>query len=126
METSEQALTLIEKGMFMVFIDLTNAYFGVPIAEEHLIYLRFGMELQIISIDMFNGLAFSKFSKLMKPVCSSLRKMGHINSGFIDDSLICGAIYEECVSNVTDTKTLMTKVSFIINHENQSSSRLPQ
>ena len=55
----------------------------------------------------------------MKPVYSSLRTLGHTNSGYIDDSLLMGDTKEECQNNVTDTVSLMTNLGFII-HEKKN------
>ena len=46
------------------------------------------------------------FTKVMKPVLASLRKKGHINSGFIDDFYFQGQQMSDCVLNISDTLTL--------------------
>lgn len=43
--------------------------------------------------------------------------MGFINSGFIDDSLLCGDSFDECTANVNETNGLMTRVGFIVHEE---------
>ncbi|CAG2188300.1 unnamed protein product [Mytilus edulis] len=59
------------------------------------------------------------FTKLLKPVYSSLRVLGHVNVGYIDDSLLLGETIEECNKNVNDTIELMSKLGFVI-HEDKS------
>ena len=97
----------------MASFDLRHAYYSVPIAGEDQKLLRFIWKDQIYQYTYFpNGLAFCPrlFTKLMKPVYSKLRNMGHINSGFIDDSLLCAEKVIKCIMNVFDTKHLMTKL----------------
>ena len=43
--------------------------------------------------------------------------MGHLNSGYIDDSYLQGDTSAECHKNVTDTITLFTKLGFHIHPE---------
>ena len=59
------------------------------------------------------------FTNLLKPVYSTLRKMGHLNLGYIDDSLLIGDSRKECLENVNDTNWLFEKVGFIV-HEKKS------
>ena len=120
MDTFEKSLTLIAPGMYLASCDLRHAYYTVPIAEEHQKYLRFEWNENIYQFTCFpNGLACCPrlFTKLLKPVFSKLRNMGHIITGFIDDTLQGGQTYSECLKNVQDTKTLMTALGFIINIE---------
>jgi len=48
------------------------------------------------------------FTKLLKPVYATLRSMGHLNSGYMDDYNLQGDTYGECHKNVFDTATLLT------------------
>ena len=50
----------------------------------------------------------------MKPIYASLRNIGHINSGYIDDSILMGDTNCDCKQNVEDTVQLMEKVGFMI------------
>ena len=68
-----------------------------------------------------NGIAFApcKFTKLMKPVFALLRRKGHSNSGYIDDSILVSDSFNECEVNVQDTVSLMETLGFIT-HEKKS------
>ena len=57
------------------------------------------------------------FTKMIKPVYAKLRSQGYVNSGFIDDSLLCGETVEQCTENVDCTKTLMIKLGLMIHVE---------
>ena len=51
---------------------------------------------------------------MLKPVYATLRKEGHLNVGYIDDSYLQGDTIQECQPNITDTCCLFTKLGFII------------
>ena len=65
-----------------------------------------------------NGLAFCprKFTKLLKPVYSTLRKLGYLSVAYryIDDSYLQADTYELCVHNVIDTLSLFHQLGFVI------------
>ena len=120
METFENALTLISKGSYMASVDLRHAYYSIQIAEEQQKYFRFTWNDKIYQFTcLVNGVSEGPriFTKLMKPVYAKLRSLGFINSGFIDDSLLCGDSFDECTDNVNATDNLMTRVGFILNKE---------
>ena len=68
---------------------------------------------------MPNGLspAPRMFTKLLKPVFSTLRKLGHANVVYIDDSLLQGATVENCSLNVNDTACLLDSLGFTVHPE---------
>lgn len=63
------------------------------------------------------GLASSPrvFTKLLKPVFSHLRRMGHISTVFIDDSCLQGRNYIECLENINATVQLMDSLGLTVN-----------
>lgn len=54
-------------------------------------------------------------TKIMKPVFAVLHQMGFQSTSYIDDSLLVGDSKDECISNVTETVSLMEKLGVIIN-----------
>ncbi|VDI55641.1 Hypothetical predicted protein [Mytilus galloprovincialis] len=122
MDTFESAIKLVTSKSFMASIDLRHAYYSVPIAEEHQKFLRFYWNGKLFQYTCLpNGISSAPriFTKLLKPVYSSLRVLGHVNVGYIDDSLLLGETIEECNKNVNDTIELMSKLGFVI-HEDKS------
>lgn len=120
MDTFEKVVTLVTKDMYFTSCDLRHAYYSVRIAEEHQKYFRFVWKEQIYQYTCFpNGLASCPrlFTKLLKPVFSKLRNMGHINSPFIDDSILGAHSVGSCMTNFKDTISLMEKIGFTINWE---------
>ena len=93
MDTFESALNLIKPNCLMSSVDLRHAYYSVNIAEQHRKYLKFIWKDKLFQYSCLpNGIAMAPrlFTKLMKVVFASLRKMGYMNCGYIDDSLLLG------------------------------------
>ena len=57
------------------------------------------------------------FTKLMKPVYATLRGMGHLNVGYIDDSLLISDAFDECQKNLADSRHLMQRFGLVINEK---------
>ena len=107
-------------GCFMASVDLKDAYYTVPIHPSHQKYLKFYFDGVFYTYTCWpNGLASAPrlFTKLLKPVYSTLRSMGHLNSGYIDDSYLQGDTSKECYKNVVDTVTLFTQLGFHVHPE---------
>ncbi|XP_060587405.1 uncharacterized protein LOC132742914 [Ruditapes philippinarum] len=120
MDTFETALTLIRKDMFMCTSDIRHAYYSVPVAEESQVFLRFQWKGQIYQYTCIpNGYRDGPrlFTKLLKPVFAKLRAEGHICTGFIDDSLLCGESYNDCLQTVHVSYNLLEKLGFFLNEE---------
>ena len=66
-----------------------------------------------------NGLAPCprQSTKLLKPVFSSLRKLGHISVVYIDDTWLTSEDYNSCVNNIAETITLLDRLGFVIHPE---------
>ena len=79
----------------MASVDLRDAYYSIPIAIEDRKYLMFewqGSYYQFTCLP--NGLACTPrmFTKILKPVYSHLRMLGHTFMGHIDDSLLVNCL----------------------------------
>jgi len=77
----------------MASIDLTDTYYTVPVAVEHRKYLQFFWRNRLFQYTCLpNGLASAPryFTKLLKPVYSTLRSQGYLDVGCIDDSYLQG------------------------------------
>ena len=110
-------MDMLKQNCYMASIDLKDAYYSVPIAQQHQKYLKFKWNKNFYKYKAFpNGLAICprKFTKLFKPVYSWLRNQGHLSVSYIDDSYLQGSTYEECLANVIDTIKLFDKLGFVI------------
>ena len=88
MDTIETVISLVRHNCYMASLDLSNAYFSVPINVSDRCYLRFEWNDQLFQFTAVpNGLSSGPriFTKLLKPVYAVLREMGHVISGYIDD-----------------------------------------
>ena len=117
MDTFRTALKLIRPGCFMASVDLKDAYYSIPIAEEDRKFLMFewkGKYHQFTCLP--NGLSSAPriFTKILKPIYAHLRSNGHTCMGHIDDSLLIGQTFHLCQQNIMDTVTLFTKLGFTV------------
>lgn len=117
MDTLETALKMITKGCYMASVDLKDAYFSIPIHKKDRKYFRFIWKSKLFEFNAYPqgwGAAPRKFSKVLKPVYSTLRKMGHNSMGYIDDSFLEGKNYTLCKRNIKDTIELMIALGFVV------------
>ena len=118
MESLFSAVKIMKKGCYMASIDLKDAFYSVPLAEEHRKFLRFewnGLLYQYTCLAFGLACCPRKFTKLMKPVFSELRKMGFDNVPYIDDIYLQGDSAAECWANCQTTAKLLQDLGFIIN-----------
>ncbi|KXJ15837.1 Retrovirus-related Pol polyprotein from transposon 412 [Exaiptasia diaphana] len=111
---------MMKPNCYMASIDLKDAYHSISIAEQYQKYLKFKWRGNLYKFTCFpNGLALCprKFTKLLKPVYSTLRQMGHLSVSYIDDSYLQAGSYGVCVSNIIDTVTLLNDLGFVIHPE---------
>ena len=90
MESLTCAIQLMKKNCYMASIDLTDAYYTVPVTVEHKKYLRFFWRNRLFQ---------------------------YLNVGYIDDSYLQGDSKTECRSNILTTLNLFESLGFLINHE---------
>lgn len=125
MDTFESALIIIIPNCFMSSVDLKNAYYSIPVATEHQKFLQFFWEkrlFQFTSLPQGLSSAPRLFTKLLKPGYATLRRLGFLNVGYIDDSLLVGETTgypgaQECSSGSNAMITLVEKLGFFVNYE---------
>ena len=107
----------------MIIIDLKDAYYSVKISEEDSKYLKFYAGKNLLKFVVLpNGLSSGpqKFTKFTKPPIACLRIEGVIVAMYIDDIIIIGDTYEECLIGTIKTIKLFLKLGFIIHPEKSS------
>ena len=120
METLHTAINNIKPNQYMASVDLKDAYYSVLIQENDSKYLRFKWKDNHYQFKVLpQGLSCSPwvFTKLLKPVYGKLRGMGHINVPYIDESLLLGDTFQECLQNVEHTVTLLDGLEFTVHPE---------
>lgn len=99
MTNLKMALDLVSPGMFMSSIDLSDAYFTVPIHVSSRKFLRFRWEGEIYQFAALpNGLACAPqlFTKLLNPVFMFFRRKGWSSFQYIDDSIVLDTSFKKC------------------------------
>ena len=101
----------------MASVDLKDAYYSIPIAEEDRKLLMFqwkGKYYQFTCLTNGPSSAHRIFTKILKPVYARLRSIGHTCMGHIDDSLLVGQSFNSCHRNIADTVCLFANLGFTI------------
>jgi len=117
METLQSALNLMSKNCWMASIDWKEAYYSCNFAEKYRKFLRFLFKGHLYEFTALpNGFAAGPrlFTKITKPLFSHLRKLGFMNTSYIDDSLLFGNSIDECRQNVMKTVDLSLKCGFLV------------
>lgn len=117
METLKAAVDAMRPDCFFGSVDLSKAFYSIPIREPDRKYFRFifnGQKFQFTALVM--GLATSPrvFTKVLKPVFASLRARGFISTAYIDDSCLQGSTFDECQRNILSTVKLMDSLGFTV------------
>ena len=97
-------------GCYMASVDLKDAYYTVPISAAPMA----GADVQIYVLAKWSSFAPRVFAKLLKPLFATLRKLGHLCFGHIDDTYLQGDTVTGCSNTIDATVALFTKVGFII------------
>ena len=123
MASIRDVLHMIKPNHYLASIDIKNAYFSVPINEKYKKFLRFSWRNKIYEFQVLpNGFndAMRIFCKIMKGPISTLRKMGFAIIIYVDDALLQGETYQECLENILETIKLLQQLGFTINFKKSS------
>ena len=106
---------MMQEGDWLVKLDLKDTYLTVPIHSSH---QRFQWQSQTWELKVLPfGLSCAPytFSKLMKPVVSTLRKLGIRSILYLDDMLIMARSKEEARKYLATAIELLVALGFIVN-----------
>ena len=123
MDNIYTVLKLVSRDCWMSSLDLKDAYYSVPIHPESQSFLKFYYNGNLYKFQVFpNGLSSCprRFTKLLKPVLATLRLEGHVIVIYIDDLLVIGTTYEQCVRSVIESFKLLESLGFVIHPEKSS------
>ncbi|XP_022804977.1 uncharacterized protein LOC111342193 [Stylophora pistillata] len=117
MVSLQSVIQMMKRDCFMASIDLREAYYLVKIDANYQKFLKFSWNNQLYKFTCLpNGLACAPrlFTKLLKPVYSTLRSRGFLSVAYIDDSYLQGNDFGDCLSNVNENVELFIKLEFVI------------
>ena len=120
METLKAAVDAMRPDCFFGSVDLSEAFYSVPIRVQDRKYFRFIFDDQKYQFTcLVMGLATSPrvFTKILKPIFASLRTQGFISTAYIDDNCLQGSTFEECQRNIWSTVKLMDSLGFTVHLE---------
>ena len=95
-------------------------FFSIPVNESDRKYVRFtwnGPLYQFTCLAQGLSTCPREFTKIMKCVFFDLRKKSHCNTGYIDDSLLIGQLYDDCREHIRDTVALVDSLGSTIHPE---------
>lgn len=118
MKNRTTVVNCMTQNCFMASIDLQDGYLNVSICKADRIYLRFTFNNIVYEYKALPfGLALGPwlFTKLKRTIITYLRKKGFVSVIYLDDILLFGATYEECLLNVQVTSDLLQSLGFLIN-----------
>lgn len=117
MQTLTSILRLIQKDMYLAKLDIKDAYYSIPIHKESQKLLKFEHEGKVY---VFLVLPFGytegprKFTKIMKPPLSKLRKEQVTIADYIDDLITMNVSKQQCCNNVHKTVVLLDSLGFTV------------
>ena len=120
MDTIHTVTELIHESSYMTKIDLKDAYYSIPINENDKKYLKFMHKGKLFRFTcLANGVSCGprKFTKLLKPALTSLRKLGINIVAYIDDLIIIDDSYQKCVKATQICVSLFDSLGFVIHPE---------
>ena len=121
METiNYSVLIMIAPNCYMAKLDIKDAYYSIPILEEHQKYLKFLFRGNFYQFTFLpNGLCSGprKFRKLLKDPLAYLHKRLIKIAADIDDLFTCSQSYVKCEQNIKCSINLLESLGFIIHPE---------
>lgn len=117
MEGLQNMKELLKPNDWLTKIDLTDAYFTIPVHRDHQQYLRFSVENQCYQFTCLPfGLSSAPwiFTKILKAVAALLREHGVRLVVYIDDILLMAESKELAVQYTIALVYLLTNLGFIL------------
>ena len=118
MDTLDTILKLVRPGCYMATVDLRDAYYTVPIADESQKYLKFVFNDVLYKyLALPNGLCSGprKFTKLLKSPIAHLRHLNYILAAYLDDIFTTNLQFKKCLEGVITSVKLFDKLGFVVN-----------
>ena len=123
MDNLKAALSMVRKDCYMSSIDLSNAYYSVPVTicdQKYLMFQFAGHLYKFVCLPNVLTSARRVFTKILKPVFAALHKESHDIMGYLGDSVLFGDNYDECKAAVLRAVNLFQSLGFQFHLEKSS------
>ena len=120
MESIRAIKGLVKQGDWLLKLDLKDAYLTVPIHQDHQRFLHFqwqGQTWQFRVLPFGLSSAPLTFTKLTKPIVSTLRRLGIRMSLYLDDMLLMADSVQEARAYLRTAIEILVALGFVINME---------
>ena len=117
MDTLASILRSVTPGAYMAKIDIKDAYYSVPIKLKDQKCLKFTFDQVLYQFTVLpNGYSPGprKFTKLLKPPLSTLRKQGVTVAAYINDMFTLNKTETKCRDNIQKILSTLESLGFII------------
>ena len=109
----KSVLQCISKHSWFSSVDLKDAYYSIPVNKFDRKYLRFYWNGHLYEYTCLPN-RLTTAPRILKVSFSHLRKKGHTNVAYIDDSLLISNSFSECSVNISETVSLLDSLGFTI------------
>ena len=110
----------MKPNYFRTKLDLSDAYYSIPIDKHSRRYLQFISERKLYQVKvLLFGLNTAQriFSKCMKPVVAFIRLKGILITIYLDDIWLAAPTYDKCLGQTIFLIDLLESLGFCINLE---------
>ena len=118
LDSLQTAVQQVHPGCFMSTLDLKDAYYSIPMAEEHQKNLKFYWRNILYTFTcLLKGLSSSSriFGKVMKHIFATLwRWFGHVCLNYIEDLFYIDSLASNCAETTLHAIELFSKLDFRI------------
>ena len=115
---TKHILESIEPGEWFTTIDLKDAYFHVPICQEHQPFLRFAFQGQAYQFQVLPfGLSLSPrvFTRVVAAALAPLQRRGLRIMPYLDDWLVCAPSRQQVVADTESVLSHIRSLGFQVN-----------
>ena len=120
METADSIRRSIQPGEWVTSIDISDAYYHIPVAPAIRKYFRFVIEgtvYQFRSLPFGLNTAPREFTKILEPLLRSLRDRGIRVHAYLDDWAVRASTHQTCQAHTAIVLHTLRSLGWCINHK---------